>query len=56
MSEWVSYRKVGLSIAYAPDGSASYVLDNEARNLASSILLTPPPITMPFDFDLELTV
>ena len=45
-------------LAYAPDGSTTetYALDNKTRGLASSILLNPPPIMMPFDFNLELTV
>ena len=43
---------------YGPDGSttATYALDNKTRGLASSILLNLPPIIMPFDFGLELTV
>ena len=41
--------------AYAIDGSiiATCVLDNGTCSLASSILLTPPPIIKLFDFDLE---
>ena len=45
-------------LAYAPDRSttATYALDNKTHILASSILPNLPPNTMPFDFDLKLTV
>ena len=48
------------NLAYVPDGSTTvnYALNNETHGLASltSILPDLPPIMMPFDFDLKLTV
>ena len=47
--------KSGCYLAYVPNVSttATYVLDNETRGLASSILPNPPPIMMLFDSYLE---
>ena len=49
---WNKYTVESGYLAHAPNETttAPYAPNNETRGLASSILLTPPPIMKPFDF------